>query len=533
MIQMPITPAARRIRRVALGDFVHRSARKFGERTAVVDGDIRLSYAELDARSSRFAHYLLETFGSGRQIGMLCMNSADMVVAYNGIHKSGNVWAPVNVRLDAGSIEYILRHAEVSAVVVDAPLYADPALAAMLQGLGVPLIMTMAGGAATVPGATTLGQAEAGRSDALPDIDIDDSQPALLMYTSGTTGNPKGVVHSHQSVAAAILGNASGFAYVETDVFSGVLPLFHCAQHGLAATAHAVGACIVLARAFVPDEIRALVLRERLTVFTGLPMMYGALLADPQFRCDSLRQCIYAMAPIPKPLIAQIAERMSRNVVLATGQTEIYPATMMFKALEHPELDANYWGTSFIHCETAVMDDEGRLLGPGEVGEIVHRGANVMLGYFKDERATAEAQRFGWHHTGDLGMWGPKGQMLFIDRKKDMIKTGGENVASVKVEAVLLGHPGVAGAAVLGLPHPHWIEAVCAFVVKKPGAEVDEESILAHCRERLGGFEVPKLVRFVEALPATATGKVQKHLLRQQFAELARQAWAAEPATQK
>ena len=123
--------------------------------------------------------------------------------------------------------------------------------------------------------------------------------------------------------------------------------------------------------------------------------------------------------------------------------------------------------------------------------------------------------------------------MLFIDRKKDMIKTGGENVASDKVEAVLLGHPGVAGAAVLGLPHPHWIEAVCAFVVKKPGAEVDEESILAHCRERLGGFEVPKLVRFVEALPATATGKVQKHLLRQQFAELARQAWAAEPATQK
>ena len=379
MIQMPVSPAARRIRRIALGDFVHRSARKFGERIAVVDGAIRLSYAELDARSSRFGHYLLEALGSGRQIGMLCLNSADMVVAYNGIHKSGNVWVPVNVRLDAGAIEYVLRHAEVSAVVVDAALHADPALAAVLERLGVPLIMTMAGDGADAAGATTLTQAEAGRSDALPEIDIDDDQPALLMYTSGTTGHPKGVVHSHLSVATAILGNASGFGYVETDVFSGVLPLFHCAQHALAATAHAVGACIVLARAFVPDEIRALMLAERMTVFTGLPMMYGALLADPQFRCGTLRQCIYAMAPIPKPLIAQIAQRMSENVVLATGQTEIYPATMMFKALEHPELDANYWGTSFIHCETAVMDDEGRLLGPGEVGEIVHRGGNVML----------------------------------------------------------------------------------------------------------------------------------------------------------
>ena len=528
MIQMPVSPAARRIRRIALGDLVHRSARKFGERIAVVDGAIRLSYAELDARSSRFGHYLLEALGSGRQIGMLCLNSADMVVAYNGIHKSGNVWVPVNVRLDANAIEYVLRHAEVSAVVVDAALHADPALAAVLERLGVPLIMTMAGDGADAAGATTLTQAEAGRSDALPEIDIDDDQPALLMYTSGTTGHPKGVVHSHLSVATAILGNASGFGYVETDVFSGVLPLFHCAQHALAATAHAVGACIVLARAFVPDEIRALMLAERMTVFTGLPMMYGALLADPQFRCGTLRQCIYAMAPIPKPLIAQIAQRMSENVVLATGQTEIYPATMMFKALEHPELDANYWGTSFIHCETAVMDDDGRLLGPGEVGEIVHRGGNVMLGYFKDERATTEAQRFGWHHTGDLGLWGPKGQMLFIDRKKDMIKTGGENVASVKVEAVLLAHPAVAGAAVLGLPHPRWIEAVCAFVVSKPGAEVDEASILAHCRERLGGFEVPKLVRFVEALPATATGKVQKHLLRKQFGELAQQAWEEE-----
>lgn len=530
MIDMPPCGELRRIQRVALGDFVHRSALKHGARTAVVDGATRLSYTELDARSSRFAHHLLAALGSGRQVGMLCLNSVDMVVAYNGIHKSGNVWVPVNVKLDAAAIEYVLTHAEVSAVVVDEPLLADPALAAVLARLAVPLVLTMAIGAPVAPGATALAQAEAGQPAALPELSIDENQPALLMYTSGTTGHPKGVVHSHRSVAAAIAGNAGGFAYTERDVLSGVLPLFHCAQHALVATAHAMGACVVLSRAFVPQDIRALMLAEGFTAFTGLPMMYAALLADPQFRCPSLRLCIYAMAPIPKPLIAQIAERLSPNVVLATGQTEIYPATMMFRPLEHPGLDANYWGASLLHCETAVMDDAGRLLGPGEVGEIVHRGANVMLGYFKDERATADAQRFGWHHTGDLGAWGPEGQLMFVDRKKDMIKTGGENVASVKVEAVVLSHPAVAGAAVLGLPHPRWSEAVCAFVVAKPGAELDEAALLAHCRERLGSFEVPKLLRFVEALPATATGKVQKHVLRQQFAQMAQEAWAEEGA---
>jgi len=291
---------------------------------------------------------------------------------------------------------------------------------------------------------------------------------------------------------------------------------------------HAAGACVVLLRGFVPDEVRASIKREKYTAFTGLPMMYGALLMDPQFRCDEhMRLCIYAMAPIPKPLIPQIAARMSANVQLATGQTEMYPGTMSFRPLAHPGLDANYWGVSLPHNETAVMDDEGRLLGEGQPGEIVHRGANAMLGYFKDPEATAAVQKFGWHHTGDLGMWGPGGQMMFLDRKKDMIKTGGENVASVKVEAVLLSHPGVAAAGVVGMPHPRWTEAICAFVVKKPGAELDEAGVLAHCRANLGDFEVPKFVHFVDQLPATSTGKVQKHRLRQQFGELVARAFGA------
>jgi long-chain acyl-CoA synthetase len=521
MIDMPPSDAARRIRRVALGDILYRTALKHGPRTAAVDGDQRISYAELDARSSRFGHWLLEKFGAGRQIGMLCANSIDMLVATNGIHKAGQVWAPVNVKLDAASIAYILKHAEVSAVVVDEALRAQPELAQVLRELGVPLVITMAHAASE---GTLLADAEAGQSATLPEVAIDQDQPALLMYTSGTTGHPKGVLHSHLSVASAVLGNQAEFAFTERDVLSGWLPLFHCAQHTLAATACAAGACLALARVFVPGEIAQLILREGVTVFVGLPMMYAALRADPGFNPATVRTCIYAMAPIPAPLIAQIAQRMSKNILLATGQTEIYPATMSFRPLDNPGRDANYWGHSLVTCETAIMDDEGRLLGANQVGEIVHRGPNVMLGYFKDPQATAAAQRFGWHHTGDLGMWDDGGQMLFLDRKKDMIKTGGENVASVKVESVLLAHPALAGAAVLGVPHPHWGEAVCAVVVKKPGAECDEAMLIEHCRARLGNFEVPKMLRFVDSLPATATGKVQKHMLRQQFKEWVEQA---------
>jgi long-chain acyl-CoA synthetase len=524
MIEMKLSPAGRRIRRIALGDLLYRSARKFGQRTALVDGEARINYADLDARSSRFARYLLGLLGTGKQVGMLCANSIDMVVACNGIHKASQVWVPVNIKLDVAAIGYILQHAEVSAVVVDQELLGLPGLAEMLKSLAVPLIFTRVAAGST-PDGVTLAQAEAGQSDVLPEVDIDDGQAALLMYTSGTTGHPKGVVHSHLSVYTAVRGNMHELRYTENDVVSAWLPLFHCAQHTLTQTALSMGSCSVLTRQFVPAEVAQLVVREGVTIFVGLPLMYGAVLMDPNFSPSSVRHCVYAMAPIPKPLIAQIAKRMSDNISLATGQTEIYPATMSFYPLKHPDCDANFWGSSLDTCETAVMDDEGRLLGPGQVGEIVHRGPNVMLGYFKDPKATEEAQKFGWHHTGDLGMWDAQGRMEFIDRKKDMIKTGGENVASVKVEAVVLAHPEVAAAAVFGLPHPHWSEAVCAFVVRKPGTAVDAESVLAHCRNHLSGFEVPKLVHFVEAFPSTATGKVQKNVMRKQFEQIAHELW--------
>ncbi|WP_027015100.1 class I adenylate-forming enzyme family protein [Comamonas composti] len=524
MIEMPVFQGAQRIRRIALGDIVHRTAQRHAGRIALWDGDASMRYGELDAQSSQFGHYLLSRFGTRKQIAMLCANSMDMVVAFTGIHKSGNVWAPVNHRLDLAGLEYILRHAEACAVVVDAEILAAPGMAEMLGKLGLPLILTMADAAEPAGGdCITLARACKGQGSDLPEVEIRDEQPALLMYTSGTTGHPKGVVHSHLSVYSAISANTSLFGMDCTDVSTCMLPLFHCAQHVMWATCSFAGGSMVLMRSFVPGQVARLLTERRVTQMVGLPMMYAAVLADTSYEAadySSMRLCIYAMAPMPQPLIAQISRRMTGNIRLATGQTEIYPTTLSFDPVANPGRDANYWGLSNPVCDSAIMDDEGRLLPAGQVGEIVHRGPNVMLGYFKDEAATRHAQRHGWHHTGDLGMLDEDGQIQFLDRQKDMIKTGGENVASVKVEAAVLAHPAVAASAVLGLPHPRWSEAVCALVVLKPGALCSEDDLLLHCRERLGSFEVPKLVRFVETLPATSTGKIQKHVLRKQYADL-------------
>jgi long-chain acyl-CoA synthetase len=381
------------------------------------------------------------------------------------------------------------------------------------------VIVTVCGGASAA--GATLSTVLQGRPTMLPELDIDAGQPALIMYTSGTTGHPKGVVHSHDSVYSAVMSNSVTIAFTERDVISAFLPLFHCAQHATAAAACAVGAAVVVARGFVPRDIIHLIAEEKITVLLGLPMMYGALLADvssPTADFSSIRLCLYGMTPMTRNLVSAIAEKISPNIMLGTGQTEIYPVTMTFQPRENPGRDANYWGFSTAVCETAIMDDEGRLLAPDEVGEIVHRGPNVMLGYFKDPEATQAAQKYGWHHTGDLGLIDSGGQLMFLDRKKDMVKTGGENVASIKVESAILAHPDVVGVAVVGLPHPHWGEAISAFVVLKPGASCNEAAILAHCAPRMAKFEVPKVVRFVAALPSTATGKIQKNVLRKQHA---------------
>jgi long-chain acyl-CoA synthetase len=327
-------------------------------------------------------------------------------------------------------------------------------------------------------------------------------------------------MHCHLAVVMAVMSNAVEMSLTRNDGITGQFPLFHCAGHVLLLSYLSVGGKMALMRGFDPVVAMQAIARDRLTVFVGLSLMYQAILDHPrrkEFDLSSLRVCMYTMAPMGRPLLERAIAELCPNFVLSSGQTEMYPATTMSQPDRQLERFGNYWGESLIVNETAIMDDEGNLLPRGQIGELVHRGPNVMLGYYKDPQATAAARQFDWHHTGDLALIDVHGEVLFVDRKKDMIKSGGENVASVKIEETLLAHPAVQNAAVVGLPHPQWGEAVSAFVKLKPGAQAEEAEILAFCRDHLGGFQVPKLLRIVDVMPMTATGKLRKVELRQQF----------------
>jgi long-chain acyl-CoA synthetase len=307
------------------------------------------------------------------------------------------------------------------------------------------------------------------------------------------------------------------------DIATALLPLFHSAQHAMTTSFLHLGATNIIFRGFDPIKLMSAIDHEKITWLFALPMMYRELLNHPErvnYNLSSLNYCLYAMAPIDKGTLAKAIEELCPNFGLGTGQTEMYPSTLYFKPEEQQRRFGSYWGISSIMNDTAIMDDQGNFLPPGEVGEIVYRGPNVMEGYYKDPEATIETRRFGWHHTGDLGMFDKDGQLLFVDRKKDMIKTGGENVASIKVEQVLLGHPAVANVAVVGLPHERWIEAISGFVVLKHDTVVTKKELLEFCREHLGGFETPKSIQFVDKLPMTTTGKIQKNKLREQYQRL-------------
>ena len=519
---MTATAMDRRIiRRVTLGDNLTRAARVHGQALALVDGHERVSYAALEAQANQFAHHLVASLPPGSKVAMLAVNSVEFLVACYGVFKAGMVWVPVNHMLAVGDMHYVLTHAEAALVLVDEAMLAKPTLRAMLDDMGLPVLALSPGRSADA--VTPLQQAAQGQSTEPPDVAIDDNDLSLIMYTSGTTGRQKGVMHSHLSVHSALMSNAAESNVDLHSVCSCVLPLFHCAQFAGVAAFLLTGARVVLLRGFDVEQVLATIEGERISHFTGLPLMYAAMLASPTRRTrdlSSLVNCTYGMAPMSRPMLERLIAELCPAFNLGTGQTEVFPVTARFRSEQQLQRFGAYWGQATMVNDMAVMADDGRLLGAGEVGEIVHRGPNVMLGYYKDPEATAAVSTYGWHHTGDMGMFDADGQLLFMDRKKDVVKTGGENVPSIKVEEVLLRHPAVANAAVVGIPHERWGEAVTAFVLFKPNEQATPEALVAFCQQHLAGFEVPKAVRVLQELPMTPTGKIQKHRIRSDFAQL-------------
>jgi long-chain acyl-CoA synthetase len=278
-----------------------------------------------------------------------------------------------------------------------------------------------------------------------------------------------------------------------------------------------VGATIYVLRGFEPAALLNLIEQQRITQVFGLPMMYQATLDHPSFpdrELESLHRCVYAMAPMPDQLIRRCIDGFGCDFALLFGQTEMSPVTTLFRP-EHQLSHIGAVGTPITGVQVAVMGPDGELLPPGEQGEIVYRGPSTMTEYLHNETATATAFAHGWFHSGDVGWFGPDGVLWFADRYKDVIKTGGENVASIEVEkAVYAADPRVAEAVVVGLPHDRWGEAITAVVVPKAGETIDPAQLLDALRGLLDGYKVPKAVIVADELPKTSTGKIQKNVVR-------------------
>jgi long-chain acyl-CoA synthetase len=307
------------------------------------------------------------------------------------------------------------------------------------------------------------------------------------------------------------------------DRFAAMMPMFHTAQlNAFCTPAIMVGATIYVMRGFDPAVLLDLIEREQITQIFGLPMMYRAMLDHPGFADRdllSLRRAVYAMAPMPDDLIGRCLTGFGCDFALLFGQTEMSPCTTLFRP-EHQLSHIGAVGTPLIGVQVAIMGPDGDLLPPGKAGEIVYRGPSTMSGYLRDEEATATAFAYGWFHSGDVGYFGDDGVLWFTDRHKDVIKTGGENVASIEVEkAVYAADPRVSEVVVVGLPHERWSEAITAFVVPRPGQTIDPAGLIAALKARIDGFKVPKAVILVDQLPKTSTGKIQKNVVRSDYAQ--------------
>ena len=357
-----------------------------------------------------------------------------------------------------------------------------------------------------------------------PAPNIGDDQLLRLMYTSGTESRPKGVMHTSRSLMWQYVSTITAGSMGEDDVEIHSLPLYHCAQlDNFLATDVYLGATSIILPRPDPETVLRTIEHHQVTNYFAPPTVWISLLRSPVFDqvdLSSLRKGYYGASAMPTEVLHEIRERLP-NLALWNfyGQTEIAPLASALGPAEQ-QSHAGAAGRPVLNVETTILDDNDIPVAPGTVGEIAHRSPHLMLGYLDDPVKTAEAFRGGWFHSGDLGYYDEFGLLHVVDRKKDMIKTGGENVASREVEEVLYRHEAVQEVAVFGLPHPIWVEAVVAAVVIRDGAAVDEGDLIGHCRDHLAGYKTPKQILFVDALPKNPSGKLLKRDMRSQFASM-------------
>lgn len=511
-----------------LSSQLHHTASMLGEKPAYFFMDKASTYAELDATVTKFASGL-EKLGvkKGDHIALLLGNSPHFIISLYGALRLGATVIPINPIYTADEIGYILNNGDVKAVVgLDLML---PLAEKMHQHLPkVEHFIICETGQSQMSeneiSKLTLGPKMKPFTHVVGSGDLDfkgpelnDADVAIILYTSGTTGKPKGAMLTHQNLYSNAKDVSDYLRMNEDDKVITALPMFHVFCLTVALNAPLMnGGTLLIVPKFSPAEVFRIAKKYEATVFAGVPTMYNFLFQYPEGNSDdlkSLRLCISGGASLPVALLQNFERKFNVMVSEGYGLSEASPVTC-FNPLDRPR-KAGSIGTSIINVENKVVNELGEEVAPGEVGELIVRGPNVMAGYYKLPEETAATIKDGWLYTGDLARMDDEGYFYIVDRKKDMIIVGGYNVYPREVEEVLYNHPEVVEVAVLGVPDPNLGEAVRCYVVSK-NPELTEEQLMEYCREHLAKYKVPNAIEFLEELPKNTTGKILRRALKNQ-----------------
>jgi fatty-acyl-CoA synthase len=508
-------------REQSLGDILRRTAARYSAKTAVICGDTRWTYVELDGLCNRLGRGLVARgVGKGDRVAVLSRNSHAFVALRFALARIGAVLVPINFMLNAEETRFILVSSGAKLLGVGAEFVGTAREAA--NGTAVEEIFWMPGEERADPTPGLLAFDDLFDADGAPcNVSVDARDLAQIVYTSGTESSPKGAMLTHEAVLWQYASCVIDGGMASDDLVLHALPLYHCAQLDVfLGPAIYLGATNVIIGKPAAEVILSLIARHKVTSFFAPPTVWISLLRSTAFDATdltSLRKGYYGASIMPVEVLLELQRRLP-DVQFWNfyGQTEIAPLATVLGPQDQLR-KAGSAGKPALNVETRVVDPDMRDVAIGEVGEIVHRSPHLMSGYYNDPAKTEAAFRGGWFHSGDLATLDEEGYITVVDRVKDMIKTGGENVASREVEEAIYRLGAVSEVAVVGLPDPRWIEAVTAFIVVKSGQTLTEREVIAHCQEAMAHYKAPKRIVFVDNLPRNPSGKLLKCDLRQRF----------------
>ena len=508
-----------------LGEVMSRAAKWYPDKIGSIDeGDgSRFTYVQLNERINALAHALIDLgIRPQDRIAIICHNSHNYLEAVFATAKIGGVATNLNWRLAPKELAFLLEHS--GARIVFFSKRFESLLRPMQQALENKVQFISIGG--VMEDTIDYEELISTHAKTEPDVALGYDDTVLQMYTSGTTGQPKGVMLTHRSVASHAVNTVLEQQFNRHDKYLNVLPMFHVAIY-LPIDCVFVGATNVFQPAFDPTAVLSIIEKEEITGIALAPAILGFLINHPQideYKIDSLNWIVYAAAPMPIPILKKAIHKFECDFIQVFGQTETSPVISILVPEEHviegPEYKVRRLGSvgrPIINVDVKVVDDGGNECPIGVVGEIIASGDTMMKGYYKMQEMTAETIKNGWLHTGDMGYFDEDGYLYLADRRKDMIISGGENIYPAEIEMCIMQIEGVADVAVIGVPDDKWGESVKAIIVSKPDAELTADKVIDHCVKNIASFKKPRTVDFVDALPRNVMGKIQKNILREPY----------------